>query len=155
MKKANTVQAVLNNVNDALEFLEDSEYSGLDIRSTYEQLSIFDWWKDSLSRQNLRDMKSFLELALELGLTGYCCFKVGMKGYTNGMWACEYERTDDCTLTAFKGRDAGKEIYRTFLGVQYPKKYSFSLGGNAGFCDETYQSKIDLKRAFLAATQPK
>lgn len=60
---------------------------GLEIRKVYKELSIFDWWKNSLSLTDLKNMYSFLNNAIDLGYDGYVCFKVGVTGCTNGMWA--------------------------------------------------------------------
>ena len=56
-----------------------------------EELSIFDWWKDTLSLSQLKQMKKFLETAIKLGYTGYVCFKVGASGCAHGMWASQKE----------------------------------------------------------------
>ena len=57
------------------------------IDDVYEDLSIFDWWKDTLSVANQKDMLSFLKRAEQMGFHGYCCFKVGVPMCANGMWA--------------------------------------------------------------------
>lgn len=59
-----------------------------------EELSIFDWWGDNLSITQLKQMKKFLETAIDLGFTGYVCFKVGAKYCSHGMWAHKEESTD-------------------------------------------------------------
>jgi hypothetical protein len=53
----------------------------------YDELSIFDWWKDKLSISQMKQMRTFLKEAIKLGYTGYVCFKVGASGCANGMWA--------------------------------------------------------------------
>lgn len=55
--------------------------------AVYDDLSIFDWWNDTLSIHQLEDMKKFLKEAIKLGYDGYVCFKVGATGCANGMWA--------------------------------------------------------------------
>ena len=57
-------------------------------------LSIFDWWVDDLSISRLKEMRTFLREAIKLGFTGYVCFKVGVAGCANGMWAHKLPTTD-------------------------------------------------------------
>lgn len=57
------------------------------ITDVYPELGIFDWWKDYVTQNDLKTMKSFLETAESIGYNGYCCFKVGASGCANGMWA--------------------------------------------------------------------
>ena len=57
-------------------------------------LSIFDWWVDDLSLTRLKQMRTFLKEAIKLGYTGYVCFKVGVAGCANGMWAHKLPTTD-------------------------------------------------------------
>ena len=64
------------------------------IGAVYDELSIFDWWNETLSMSQLKQMKKFLETALNLGFTGYACFKVGAAGCSHGMWAYKNETTD-------------------------------------------------------------
>lgn len=59
-----------------------------------EELSIFDWWNETLSMNQLKKMQEFLDKAIKLGFTGYVCFKVGAAGCANGMWAHKEESTD-------------------------------------------------------------
>jgi len=77
------------------------------IRNVYMDLSIFDWWKDTLSQSNLKDMRKFLKEAIKLGYTGYVCFKVGVTGCSNGMWAFKEESTDGYS-------PKGDAIYKSF-----------------------------------------
>ena len=63
------------------------------ISAVYDYLSIFDWWPETLSLHQLKDMRKFLKEAIKLGFTGYVCFKVGATGCANGMWA--YKNTSD------------------------------------------------------------
>ena len=60
----------------------------------YDDLSIFDWWVDDLSLTRLKQMRTFLKEAIKLGYTGYVCFKVGVEGCANGMWASKEPTTD-------------------------------------------------------------
>lgn len=64
------------------------------IADVYDDLSIFDWWNEYLSKSQLKDMRRFLKEAIKLGYTGYVCFKVGATGCANGMWAHKEETTD-------------------------------------------------------------
>ena len=69
----------------------------------FEELSIFDWWTDTLSASQLKQMRAFLKQAIKLGFKGYVCFKVGAKYCANGMWAHTEESTngyspDDCDV---------------------------------------------------------
>lgn len=61
------------------------------IDDVYDRLSIFDWWHDKLSLSQLKQMRSFLKTAGELGYNGYVCFKVGAAGCSHGMWANKAE----------------------------------------------------------------
>lgn len=65
--------------------------------SMYEvchELSIFDWWVDYISLNHLKEMRTFLREAIKLGYTGYVCFKVGVTGCANGMWANKLPTTN-------------------------------------------------------------
>lgn len=98
------------NVENVLKKVEDYIKGGKKVRiwDVYEELSIFDWWKDYLSITNLKDMRKFLKEALKFGFKGYCCFKVGVSGCANGMWANEKETTD-----GYSPKD-GKCLYKSF-----------------------------------------
>ena len=61
------------------------------IRGVYDELSIFDWWKEELSVSQLKQMRAFLQTAIKLGFDGYVCFKVGATGCSHGMWAHKEE----------------------------------------------------------------
>ena len=61
------------------------------IMQVCEELSIFDWWNETLSMSQLKQMQKFLETAIKMGYTGYVCFKVGAAGCANGMWAYNQE----------------------------------------------------------------
>lgn len=89
---------VLNNtidqINIMVEFKEKYGFSKrVRIDSVYNQLGIFDWWNDYISVSQLKQMKKFLEKAIENGFEGYVCFKVGAKYCAHGMWAHEKEST--------------------------------------------------------------
>lgn len=86
-----------------------SEHKGWSFKmdSVYEALSIFDWWNEELSLSQLKQMKKFLEQAIELGFTGYVCFKVGAKHCAHGMWAYKVESTAGCS-------PEGDTLYHSF-----------------------------------------
>lgn len=86
----NAIQ-VLNNI-DAL--LADENTKSWRIDDVCNELGIFDWWVDNLSRTKLKEMRSFLNTAISLGYDGYVCFKVGAKYCSHGMWAYKKESTD-------------------------------------------------------------
>ena len=69
------------------------------MRAVCDELSIFDWWKDTLSMSQLKQMKSFVETAIKLGFTSYVCFLVGAKGFSHGMWAYTKERLNYSSYT--------------------------------------------------------
>lgn len=79
------------------------------ISSVCNDLSIFDWWNDTLSVSQLKQMKKFLEQAIELGFTGYVCFKVGAAGCSHGMWAHTEETTDGYSPKT------GNVLYHSFV----------------------------------------
>lgn len=96
---------VLKKVNYYIDLLEKKKYKQLYdiahfpynkilIRKVCDDLSIFDWWKETLSVSNLKDMRKFLKEAIKLGFTGNVCFKVGVSGCANGMWAHVEESKD-------------------------------------------------------------
>lgn len=105
-KKYNA-QVVLNEVNDMLAEMAATGKRKFSIRENYDRLSIFDWWKSDLTRGNLTDMRTFLKTAIELGYTGYVCFKVGATGCANGMWASVKE-----TENGYSPK--GRSLYRSF-----------------------------------------
>ena len=88
---------VAENVAGYIKVLEARKAQGrtakLYIRDVCDDLSIFDWWSDYLSINQLKQMQKFLKVAMELGYEGYVCFKVGVKGCANGMWAYKEEST--------------------------------------------------------------
>lgn len=66
----------------------------MNMRDVYDDLSIFDWWKDRLTVSQMKQMRTFLKLAIKLGYDGYVCFKVGASGCANGMWAAKEPTTN-------------------------------------------------------------
>lgn len=117
--KKNNAQEILNHVNAGIELLEEAKkmnysdfharygYDGaikefgwsassraFNIDKIYSDLSIFDWWNNKLSLSQLKQMRAFLRQAINLGFTGYVCFKVGAAGCSHGMWAHKEETTD-------------------------------------------------------------
>lgn len=89
-KQRRTAAAVLAKVE---EFIAQDRLFRMD--EVWEPLSIFDWWTETLSKNRLYQMRQFLKEAIKLGYTGYVCFKVGIKGCSNGMWAHTELETDD------------------------------------------------------------
>ena len=94
-----TAREILSNVNDAIKQAE--EYKAMFCRNpklyisdVYEKLSIFDWWNETLSVSQLKQMKKFLETVILLGFDGYACFKVGAKYCSHGMWAYREKSTE-------------------------------------------------------------
>ena len=81
------------------------------ISDVYDKLGIFDWWNETLSMSQLKQMKSFLITAIKLGYTGYVCFKVGASGCSHGMWAHKNESTTGyspdgaCLFHSFRSGD--------------------------------------------------
>lgn len=112
-----TAKEVLANVNAKLAYAESIKarcnYSPkYMISKVYKDLSIFDWWNESLSISQLKQMRKFLEVAIELGFTGYVCFKVGAKYCSHGMWAHTEESVDGyspvhggCLFHSFRNGD--------------------------------------------------
>lgn len=114
--KKNAV-AVLAQVEGYLNLLEakkkNARYSwerrpNLRIIDVCDNLSIFDWWNETLSISQLKDMRKFLNTACKLGYTGYVCFKVGATGCANGMWAYT-----EPTTTGYSPNNC-KCIYKSF-----------------------------------------
>lgn len=90
--RAAVAEQVDQMLEEAKEFKAKHGYSKkLYIRQICDRLSIFDWWRDELSVSQLKQMKSFLRVAGELGYNGYVCFKVGAAGCAHGMWAHKNE----------------------------------------------------------------
>lgn len=126
-KNAEAVLKAVNNCIAELERANEAGYSGMDynrmtwrgysskkafkISAVCDELSIFDWWNETLSLSQLKQMKKFLQQAIKLGFTGYVCFKVGASGCSHGMWAHKEESTDgyspdgDVLHHSFRSRD--------------------------------------------------
>ena len=95
-KQRNTAAEVLKRVEAYIAQLEAAQYvKRLRIQDVYNELSIFDWWPEYLTRSKLKEMRQFLKEAIKLGYEGYVCFKVGATGCANGMWAHTELETDD------------------------------------------------------------
>lgn len=108
------------NVNGCIDAIETGEvWKNFRIREVCDELSIFDWWNDTLSLTQLKAMRAFLNEAVKLGYTGYVCFKVGASGCASGMWAYRRESKDGYS-------PKGASIYRSFQ----------SSGNYWDFCDE-------------------
>lgn len=138
-------QAVLANVNACIAELETASqewscnwermtrrgYSNakvFKIDAVCGELNIFDWWNETLSMSQLKQMKKFLETAISLGFTGYVCFKVGAKHCSHGMWAHKKESTDGYSPdgdTLFHSFRSGDNYYDMELnGVWMHSKYA-------------------------------
>lgn len=92
--KTKNAAAVLKNVESMIIDIENGMTRRYYINDVCNELSIFDWWNDYLSKSQLKDMRKFLKEAIKLGYDGYVCFKVGASGCSNGMWAYKAESTD-------------------------------------------------------------
>lgn len=99
---------ILKEVEKKIKILDDKKYYKYFVtREVYSELSIFDWWNNRISRNHLKQMRSFLKTAIKLGYKGYACFKVGASGCANGMWVHTEESTDgfspdcDCIYHSF------------------------------------------------------
>ena len=83
----------------------------VNLRKTYQELSVFDWWEDTVSKKQLKEMESFLKQAIKFGYTGHVEFKVGAKGCSHGMWAYRVENPHDnsdnpeCLFHSFRPGD--------------------------------------------------
>lgn len=89
--ESKNAQNVLNEVDRKLDAIYEQGIKSYCIREVCDELSIFDWWNERLSKTQLLDMQRFLREAIKLGYTGYVCFKVGAAGCANGMWAHKQE----------------------------------------------------------------
>lgn len=86
----NAIQ-VLKNINTLLADEDTKSWRTADVCN---ELGIFDWWLDNLSRTKLKEMRHFVTTAISLGYDGYVCFKVGAKYCSHGMWAYKEDSTD-------------------------------------------------------------
>lgn len=97
---------VLNNLYD----LQKQYPSGhCPIGYNCDKVGIFDWWKDYLSKKDIQDMIKFVEKAMSWGFQGHVCFKVGVRGCANGMWAYEHPTREDGYSP-----NTGMCLYRSF-----------------------------------------
>ena len=95
-KQERKAARILEKVEARIAELEASRYNRkLKITDVYDELSIFDWWPEYLSKSKLYEMRQFLREAIKLGYEGYVCFKVGATGCANGMWAHTELETDE------------------------------------------------------------
>lgn len=143
MKMKNTkVIAVLAEVNVYLESMNNNTCQTLVIADVCDLLNIVVSHKDTLTYNDLKEMKSFLEIGVRFELTGYCKFEVGVAGSTSGMWIYENDAINGCAPTN------GTVISRTFLGKKQPKKYKFDLGYGEKSVSEEFYAAQDLDRVF-------
>ena len=98
-----TASTVLANVEEKIAHY----HCGMRVRNVCEELSIFDWWTDTMSLAKLKAMRSFLRTAIKNGYTGYVCFKVGAKYCASGMWAYKAQSTTGYSPD-------GEALYRSF-----------------------------------------
>lgn len=105
--ESKNAQNVLDEVDRKLDGIYEQGIKSYRIREVYDELSIFDWWNERLSKTQLLDMQRFLREAIKLGYTGYVCFKVGAAGCANGMWAHKQESEDGYS-------PKGEVLYKSF-----------------------------------------
>ena len=87
-KKQNTAAQVLERIEAHIDRMVEHPYlKKIKISDVCEELSIFDWWPEYLTKSKLQEMRQFCKEAIKLGYEGYVCFKVGARGCANGMWA--------------------------------------------------------------------
>ena len=104
--------------------------------AVWDELNIFDCFKNNLTMSDLKVMRSFLKEAIKLGFNGYACFKVGASGCANGMWAHELESTDGFSP---KG---GKCLYRSFT----PDYVCYDVDLGKGFTGKGFKTVRALER---------
>lgn len=102
-----TASTVLSATETFIALLDRNRGMRLRIREVCTDLSIFDWWNDTLSLSQLKAMRSFLKTAIKNGYDGYVCFKVGAKYCASGMWAYKNESTTGYSPD-------GEALYRSF-----------------------------------------
>ena len=113
------------------------------ISEVCNDLGIFDWWNELISVSQLKQMKKFLETAIELGYTGYVCFKVGASYCSHGMWAHELDSD-----TGYSPNEGGC-LYHSFRnGDNY---YDLKINGQWLGNDEKYQYSLKEIKAILNA----
>lgn len=114
-----------------------NKHMRIPIDTCYKGLSVFDWFKNNLTRTDLNNMLDFCSLAAALGFNGYVCFKVGASGCANGMWAHKELSTDGFS-------PKGDFIYRSFTPDE--TYYAIKDGGTI-YPEEPYnawKNKTDL-----------
>ena len=92
-----------------------------------DELSIFDWWPETIGKSRLKDMRKFLKEAIKLGFTGYVCFKVGASGCANGMWAHKESSTNGFSPD-------GPCLYKSFT----PDYNYWDVNFGNGFAEDTF-----------------
>lgn len=143
IKNAKNAREVLANVEEYIDLIEINRGKKLKLRAIYSDLSIFDWWNDTLCMTQLILMANFLNEAIKLGFDKYVCFKVGASGCSHGMWACTDEGiTDERGYT--HSPDTGKVLFHSFRnGDNY---YAYSLDGGKTYypnLNEEYGIRTD------------
>ena len=126
--------ADIHNAQYVLEKLDELGNESVKIRKVCRDLSIFDWWTETLTEKKQREMRSFLKLAIELGYTGYVCFKVGASGCANGMWAHKKQSEDGHSPD-------GECLYRSFT----PDYVHFDFCNENGEWYGHYDAKNEIK----------
>ncbi len=158
LEKVEKYIQIIEQANKTHEWLSGGEYHmygyyptkwGLSIGKVYDELSIFDWWKDCLTLSNLKEMQIFLKTAIKNGFTGYVCFKVGVTGCANGMWASTKESDD-----GYSPKD-GDTLYHSFVhGSNY---WDVEVNGEwlAKKIDKPYDKVHlnDLKKVYKTKTE--
>ena len=137
---------VLEAVEEKIAMIERGEAKSFRIKNVCKELSIFDWWPETLSKSRLVQMRDFLRTAIKLGFGGYVCFKVGSAGCSNGMWAYT-----DASPNGHAPK-SGDVIYRSFTPSY--TRWSFTVDGK--WQDENgehrdYDSETDFLLELMAA----
>ena len=140
------VENLISELEAANNYMGPSDFSKMNwkggkrvfmISAVYNECGIFDWWNDTLSISQLKQMRSFLKQAIKLGFNGYVCFKVGAKYCSHGMWAHKEESSDgyspdgDALFHSFR---AGDNYFDMKLnGVWMHEKYKTDEDPCPGF----------------------